>query len=169
MDNPHDKQDVVQKISDGRNRFIAILDDLSEKEMMIPLEEGGWSIKDYVAHISIWEKRMVEWLAVVERGDVPQQLPPGMTWDDLDSWNAQTYEEDRERALADVLAEFNALGEESVRAVDAIPEDLLMREDALEWRSGSPLWEMVAENSFWHYPEHMETIIRWKEARHPGQ
>ena len=169
MDTPQDKQDVIQRISDGRNRFIAILDDLSEKEMMIPLEEGGWSIKDYVAHISIWEKRMVEWLAVVESGDVPQQLPPGMTWDDLDRWNQETYEADRERALTEVLAEFDALGEESVHAVDVIPEDLLMREDALEWRSGSPLWEMVAENTFWHYPEHLETIMRWVNARYPSE
>jgi len=98
MDTPQDKQDVIQRISDGRNRFIAILDDLSEKEMIIPLEKGGWSIKDYVAHISIWEKRMVEWLAIVESGDVPQQLPSGMTWDDLDRWNQETYEADRERA-----------------------------------------------------------------------
>jgi hypothetical protein len=165
MDNPRDKQEVIQRITDGRNRFIAILNDLSEKEINTPLEEGGWSIKDYVAHISIWEKRMVEWLAVVGRGDVPQQLPPGMTWDDLDRWNAQTYEADRERTLTDVLTEFDALGEESVRAVEAIPDDLLMREDALEWRSGSPLWEMVAENTFWHYPEHLETIKRYLDNR----
>ncbi len=165
MDAPKDKQDLIQIIQDERDRLRNLLGNLSEDDMLIPLGEDGWSVKDYVAHIVVWEKRMVEWLDVVEGGDVPQQLPPGMTWDDLDRWNAQTFEENRDRELKEVLDDFNHFAEEVVQAVEAISEDLLMRADYLEWRSGSPLWEMVAENTFWHYPEHLETIKHWQETR----
>ena len=61
----------------------------------------------------------------------------------------------------EVLADFNHFAEEVVQAVGAIPEDLLMRADSLAWRSGSPLWEMVAANTYWHYPEHREAIKHW--------
>lgn len=169
MNAPKDKQDLIQKIRDERDRFMNLLDNLSENEMLIPLGENGWSVKDHIAHIVIWEKRMAEWLIVVERGEVPQQLPPGMTWDDLDRWNEQTFEENRERELKEVLADFSHFAEEVVQVVETISEDLLMIADSLAWRSGSPLWEMVAENTFWHYPEHRETIKHWHEARENGK
>jgi hypothetical protein len=108
-------------------------------------------------------------LIVIERGEVPQQLPPGMTWDDLDRWNEQTFEENRKRELKEVLADFNRFAEEVVQVVEAIPEDLLMGADSLAWRSGSPLWEMVAANTFWHYPEHREAIKHWQEERKSGR
>ncbi len=62
----------------------------------------------------------------------------------------------------------NHFAEEVVQAVEAIPENLLMRADSLAWRSGSPLWEMVAANTFWHYPEHREAIKHWQEERKSG-
>ena len=168
MDAPGDKQDLIQRIRNERDGLGSLLGNLSEDEMLIPTEENAWSVKDHVAHIVVWEKRLVEWLDVVEKGDVPQQLPPGMTWDDLDRWNEQTFEENRERELKEVLADFNHFAEEVVQAVEAIPEDLLMRADSLAWRSGSPLWEMVAANTFWHYPEHREAINHWQEERKSG-
>ncbi len=168
MDAPGDKQDLIQRIRNERDGLGSLLGNLSEDEMLIPTEENAWSVKDHVAHIVVWEKRLVEWLDVVEKGDVPQQLPPGMTWDDLDRWNEQTFEENRERELKEVLADFNHFAEEVVQAVEAIPEDLLMRADSLAWRSGSPLWEMVAANTFWHYPEHREAIKHWQEERKSG-
>ena len=163
MDAPGDKQNLIQRIREERDGFGTTLSSLSENEMLFPLKEDGWSVKDHVAHIVIWEKRMVEWLDVVERGEVPQQLPPGMTWDDLDRWNEQTFEENRERELKEVLADFNHFADEVVQVVEAIPEDLLMRADSFAWRSGLPLWEMVAANTFWHYPEHREAIKHWQE------
>ncbi len=169
MDAPEDKQGLIQRIRDERNKLTALLGNISENEMLFPIEENGWSVKDHVAHIVVWEKRLVEWLDVVERGDVPQQLPPGMTWDDLDRWNEQTFEENRERELKEVLADFDHIADEVVLAVEAIPENLLMRADSLAWRSSSPLWEMVAANTFWHYPEHREAIKHWKEGRASGR
>ena len=168
MDAPKDKQALIQVIRDERIRLAALLGVVSESEMLIPLEENGWSVKDHVAHIVIWEKRLVEWLGIVEKGQVPQQLPPGMTWDDLDRWNEQTFEENRERELKEVLADFNHFAEEVVQAIEAIPEDFLMRANSLAWRSGSPLWEMVAANTFWHYPEHREAIKYWQEGKKSG-
>jgi hypothetical protein len=165
MDAPKNKHDLIQRIRDERDRLEALVGKHSENEMLIPQGENGWSVKDHIAHIVIWEKRLVEWLNFVERGEVPQQLPPGMTWDDLDRWNEQTFEENRERELNEVLADFNHIADEVLQVVGAIPDDLLMRADSLAWRSGSPLWEMVAANTYWHYPEHREAIKHWKEAR----
>jgi hypothetical protein len=169
MDAPDDKKDLIKRIREERDRLGNLLGTLSQNEMLIPLDQNGWSVKDLIAHIVVWEKRMVEWLNDVESGDVPQQLPPGMTWDDLDRWNEQTFKENSERDLNEVLVGFDHFAEKVIQAVEAIPEDLLMRADSLEWRSGSPLWEMVAANSFWHYPEHRETIQYWIEVKESGR
>lgn len=60
MDAPKDKQDLIQRIRVERERLGTLLGNLSDNEMLIPLGEDGWSAKDHVAHIVIWEKRLVE-------------------------------------------------------------------------------------------------------------
>jgi hypothetical protein len=56
MDAPKDKQDLIQRIRDERDGFGTLLSNLSEAEMVIPLKGDGWSVKDHVAHIVVWEK-----------------------------------------------------------------------------------------------------------------
>lgn len=123
---PEDKQGLMEKICQKREELKILLRNISAEEMLIPLEGGDWSIKDFVAQIVVWEKRMVEWLHIVAKGGVPQQLPSRMTWDDLDCWNEQTFEENHRRELKEVLAEFERSADEVVRAVEVIPDHLLM-------------------------------------------
>ena len=60
MDAPQNKQDLIQRIREERDRLRTLFGNLAEKDMLIPVEEGGWSVKDLIAHIVIWEKRMVD-------------------------------------------------------------------------------------------------------------
>ncbi len=129
--------------------------------MIVTGVEGQWSIKDMLMHILVWEKRMVQWVHTALRGEVPEMLPPGLTWDDLDVMNQQTYDEYRETPLAQALSEFRQSFAEAVEVVESIPEDDLLDPDRFPWRQGKPLWQIVAANTFWHYKEHDQTIRAW--------
>ncbi len=129
--------------------------------MAQPGVESNWSVKDILAHIMAWEKRMVQWLEESLRGEVPERPAPGMSWDDLDRLNEQIYRENRDRALDEVLADFRQSHEESLRVVEAIAEEDLIEPERFEWREGDPIWHMVAGNTWWHYKEHRETISNW--------
>lgn len=155
------KAELLARIRTERKLLEAELADLDGDQMTKPGVEGCWSIKDLIAHISVWEQRMITWLKQTLRSEVPQQLPAGMTWDDLDRWNEQTYLEHRDRPLDEVLAESNRSYRQAVQAVETMPEKALIEPDYYVWRGGKPLWEMVAANTFWHYREHRETIRAW--------
>jgi hypothetical protein len=83
---------------------------------------------------------------------------PGKTWDDLDQLNRQPYLENRDKPLTQVLAEFNLSFQEVLKVVENISEEDLIEAERFSWREGSPLWKMVAANTWWHYKIHNESI-----------
>jgi hypothetical protein len=161
MEETMTKSELLALVRAERKSLDAELANLDGDLMTKPGVEGCWSIKDLIAHISVWEQRMIVWLKQTLRGDVPEQLPAGMTWDDLDRWNDQTYLEHRDRPLDEILAESSRSYRQAVRAVETMPEKALIEPDYYVWRGGKPLWEMVAANTFWHYREHRATIRAW--------
>lgn len=159
------KPQLMEAITAGRKKFEATLSQLDEDQMISPGLESGWSVKDVLAHIQVWETRMVRWLEETQRGETPQMLPPGMTWDDLDQMNDETYLQNRDRPLSEVLEEFHQSFPKAVDTVKSISEEDLIDPDRFEWREGKPLWFIVAANTFWHYDEHDKAIREWLEGQ----
>jgi hypothetical protein len=159
------KPKLIEAITTGRKVLEETLSQLDEDKMTIPSLESGWSVKDVLIHIQVWEARMVQWLEVSQRGEIPQMLPPGMTWDDLDRMNEETYLENRNKPLAEALAEFHHSFPKALDMVKGIPEEDLIDPDRFEWREGKPLWFIVAANTFWHYDEHDKAIRDWLEGQ----
>ena len=166
MDEDMKKTKILEHIQVERARFEGTLAKLSEAQMLIPGVIEGWTVKDLLAHITVWEQRMVHWLAETVRGKEPQMLPPGMTWDDLDEWNEQTYQKHRAHPLDMVLTDFALSYPQALEAAQEISEEDLIDPHRFSWRKGEPLWVMVAANTFWHYKEHDESIKSWHEGLH---
>jgi hypothetical protein len=161
MEEGMSKEKMIQEIQTERMRLEKTLEDIPEQQMITPGVEEDWAVKDLLAHITVWEQRMVAWLEQTIRDEVPEMLPPGLTWDDLDQWNEQTFQENRHLLLDQVLADFESSYSEALTAVEEISEEDLIDPDRFAWREGRPLWKMVAANTSWHYKEHEEAIAAW--------
>lgn len=155
------KAELLKQIRDERQRLETTLAEVSERQMVQPDVHGGWSVKDLLAHVVAWERNMCAWVEESIAGKVPQMLPPGLTWDDIDQWNEQMYQEHKDQPLAEVQADFRASYQQSLALVEELPEGDLFAPDRFAWREGKPLWEMVAANTCWHYKEHDEEIRAW--------
>jgi len=164
MEEQMSKSKLLERMQSERQRLEATLARLSENQMTTPGVNDQWSVKDILAHITVWERRMVRWLEETVGDEVPEMLPAGMTWDDLDEWNEQTYLDNRDRPLAEVLADFKSSYPQALKAVKAVSEEDLIDPHRFEWRAGKPLWVMVAANTFWHYKEHNMSIRIWLEG-----
>lgn len=164
MNEKMDKQKLLQSIRDARERLEEIVTAVPRERLMNPGVEGSYSVKDLLAHISVWERRMIGWLADILQDKEPDMLPPGMTWDDLDRWNEETFLECRHQVLDDVLDEFHTSYRDALKAVEDASEDDLIDPDRFAWRQGRALWELVSANMDWHYVEHDETIRAWLES-----
>jgi hypothetical protein len=154
---------ILELIRSERDALEQILAGLSEEQMTQPEVENDWSVKDILAHITDWEKRMVQWVEQSLRDEVPQRPAPGLTWDDLDGLNEQIYLLNKDRALDQVLTDFHSSYLQSLRTVEALTEEDLIDPQRFAWRAGQPLWIMVAGNTWEHYKEHAEAIKNWLE------
>ncbi len=155
------KARLLEQIDREWQALQAILAQVPPEWMVEPGVHGSWSVKDIMAHIAVWQQRMVGWMEVTLRGEEPQILPPGLTWDNLDEWNERTYQENRGRPLEDVRAHLQRSYEQARRIAAAAPEADLLAPRRFPWRKENPLWYLVAANTCWHYAEHAQAIREW--------
>ena len=85
------KQELLEAMQSEWQNVLSTLEMLSETQMLETGVEEGWNVKDILAHITAWESRMVRWIDVSLRGDVPDRPAPGEPWDDIDLINQQIY------------------------------------------------------------------------------
>ena len=156
MSEEMDKAQLITEIQSEREKLETTLTAFNQEQMTSPLLEGGWTLKDLLAHITVWEQRMVKWVEITLRDEVPEMLPEGLTWsdEDLDMWNQQTYLELRDKPLDDVLADFESSYRQALAVAQQTTQEQLFDKDRYAWRGGRPLYIMVAANTSWHYKEH---------------
>jgi hypothetical protein len=153
------KDELLAAIRRDRALLDALVAGLNEAQMLDPAHDGGWSVKDALAHIAAWERLCTSWLAVIARGETPDR--PEV--EDVDGANARFYEEARDSALADVMTESARSYQAIVEAVEQLsPADL-----ADEKHFGWPTSRVVSGNTDDHYREHIAQIEAWLRGRAP--
>jgi hypothetical protein len=158
------KQQMLDLIKDEWTALEEVLRPLDREKLELPGVESEWSVKDILAHITAWEKLMIQWLEESLRGETPQRPAPGESWDDLDEFNEQLYRDNKGKSLDEVLTEYTEIHARAVEIVTGMQEDDLIDPNRFAWRRGDPIWHLVAGNTWLHYVEHRETISQWIEA-----
>jgi hypothetical protein len=162
---PTSKRELLEILQDEKGRLDEVIGQLTKDQLLEPGIESGRSVKDILAHITDWEQRMVRWIEESAAGLVPQRPAPGMTWNDLDRLNEQTYLQNKDKSLAEVLAASAISYDQALVAVQGLTDGELLDGSRYAWRNGDPMWHMVAANTWWHYKEHREQIETWLEER----
>jgi hypothetical protein len=129
---------------------------LTHEQMLQPGASGGWTVKDVLAHISAWERRMLRWIGSHLRSEAPDVPQP---WD-VERMNAETYAQVMGKPLAEVLEEFRQSYRAALALAESLSEEQLQTAYTDTWPMG-PLWLGVAANTNWHYKEHRESIETW--------
>jgi len=148
------KAELITTLRSQRERLEAALAGLSEAQITKPGANGQWSVKDLIAHLTYWERGMVDVLEQIARGEPIQDDEAATT----DAINVRVYARNRERALTDVLADFQETYRRLVNSLQALPEETLSGPSPYESQDGKRLWEYIAGESFNHYAEHIDQI-----------
>jgi hypothetical protein len=163
------KAELLAAIREERARLDAVVARVGEARMEEPALEGGRSVKDVLAHISAWEKIG---MALV-RNNQPIQPPPGENGAPAapdtegqrrtDAINDKVYQDNRDRPIADVVADAQRSYTDLVAMVEAMsPEQLETPLGGPQFAGQSPrVGEVIGGNSDGHYREHSEQIARW--------
>lgn len=165
---PQNKTELLLRIREDHEHLQRVIASLSV-EQAAELDLGnGWTVKDHLAHISAWEGRLLATLH-----DAPAWEGLGidrLSYDigTLDDWNELIFAREKDRAIEDVMADFQTRHAEVFIALLTLGEsDLRRRYDSENPRSG-PLLGHIAANTFEHYAEHADWIASALGERTPG-
>ncbi len=102
------KAQLANELKQENADWQALLDAIGEANMTQPEVAGGWSIKDIIAHMTEWRRRTVKRFQMIgnPKVDLTPHWPKELQDDnDVDKINAWFYEANRDRPLADILAD----------------------------------------------------------------
>jgi len=135
---------------------------LSEAEMLTPGIQGDWSVKDILVHISAWEKYLLDRLEYILSGQRPR-YPAMASWDDVHRFNAQVYEENKDRPLASVIIEFRTLYRGMMTVLEALDDQALRMPFSYDFPDDNlTVLQLIRANTFEHYREHCIVIHKEK-------
>lgn len=146
-------------LRDERARWNALLAQVSQDRMEEPGVEGEWSVKELVAHLTWYERAVVEGARqVFGTGTFTRQRPEGLS---MDENNARIAAESRPRPVAEVLAEADDVFGQLLALVSMCPDDILNDPRLLGLPDDLVPWMGIANNSYSHYRQHEQAIREW--------
>ena len=155
---PRDKDELLIWIKQEWDSLMEAVQDLDEARMSIP-DEGGWTIKDNLAHLAEWER----FLCLNHLQRIPPHEVMGIDQEtfaalDEDGINALMVERNRNRSTAEVITAVKESHAQMLQELEAWSYADLMKP---RFDNGDPSRTVglyVAGNTYLHYQEHRETI-----------
>jgi hypothetical protein len=156
---------LLERLRAGHAEWEALLAEVPTDRMTKPGVEGAWSIKDILAHVTVYEQWTADQLEAIRRGEtemvVRPDTPPDANTFDTDQRNAAYYAAYRDQPLAKIVTWSREEYPRLLAAVEALPEDTLITPGRVPLMGGAELWVLVAGNTYDHYAVHAAAIRAW--------
>jgi uncharacterized protein (TIGR03083 family) len=156
---PQQKADLLERIHSSRAALDQIVGHLSEHQLATPGPDGGWAVKDHLAHLAAWEHKL---LAMIQGqpGYVGLQVDAA-TYEhsNIDEINAILHQRFKALNPAQALAESRQSYEQLMASIEALsPADL-----SGLYAPGDPdddrrMIDGIIDNTYDHYDEHRAAI-----------
>lgn len=168
---------LVGLLDAERTRWHALLTEVGAARMELPGVEGVWSVKELVAHLTFYERRLMETARRVLATGIISRPTDDLAAMTMDARNAVVAAQARAQPVADVLAEADQVFSQLRNLIAHVPQDILNDPRKLGRPKGpkdedadvAP-WMRVANNSYGHYRQHEQAIRDWLEGmRQDGQ
>jgi hypothetical protein len=148
-----DRASVLIELYAGRERLRAALASLPDAAMLDRVDDE-WTRKDVLAHLGAWERRFVDLLQRLRRGEWPDDTT------ETDELNARLYLVARDTSLEVVRLEEEAAWSQFLALVEGMTEEELFDGRYFAWTQGDPLVDWVTGNANEHVDEHLEQLTR---------
>ena len=153
--------ELTEALEAARAKLDAALEGLNAEELTAPGAVGDWSVKDVLAHVTACDVDLLTNLGKVRRG-----LKPGRTQlnkAEVQAQNEAWYKELRDRPLERVLADYDAVHAQVLKAVQASGDKELAA--PADWLQGRPLYQYFVDEIVSHEDEHGVELAEWRKRR----
>jgi hypothetical protein len=153
-----DKAELLQAMKEGRLRWEGAVTRVPKERREEPSFEGGWSLKDVIAHLSEWEG-----VAATRLEFSMGRSATGPDFEDLeiDERNARYYERNRRLPFTKVADAEAANWRRLLAVAESMSDDQLQDRALLKTRPGVEPCDMIAGNAHEHFDEHSEQVHNW--------
>lgn len=157
---PGSKAELMSAIRREWKLLMDVVDRLDERKMTAP-DEGGWSPKDNLAHLSEWMNSLMGYHIDRRPPHEVMRLTEEQTRDwDMEVINPVLYERNKDRSIEDVLDELKQTYEKVLAKLDAMSFEDLMKPRHADDPEKRPLLMWVIGDTSGHFAEHREVIER---------
>lgn len=123
---------------------------------------GEWSFGDMAGHLLGWRNRTIQRLEAAGRGEPDPPAPWPAELDDDDAINDWLHARDTGRSPDRHVADYDASYDRLVRALEALPDEMLTDPDALPWL-GEPLVDVEFTDHL--QDEHVPAVRAWLDGQ----
>ena len=128
-----------------------------------PGVEEDRSVKDLVGHVLFWERRALTLVRAALAGQkTPSLRLPGEEAGWIHRLNAEIDVQTRAQDWATLWGTWAPTGAELLEVVGSLSEQDLFAADGLARILNTPAYDIVANNTFDHYSEHLLNIRAWR-------
>jgi hypothetical protein len=145
------KDDLLRQADEELGALKRALVGLSDEAMRRPWG-GGWGVREILAHLAGWQREMIPVLERLARGERP--IPDGVSYEDVDGWNARHVAARRGLTVEGIRAELDASHHDFLAAARAVPE--------ARFAPDKTATRIVDLNGPHHYREHAAEIRAWR-------
>lgn len=157
---PATQQDLLDAFQDNHERFLKLINHLNEELQQTPFTPEGWSVKDFISHMSHWKAATLKLIvAYIHYQPLPPVTPSG------DEANAEAREMDKELSLPLVRNYWEETHMHFTHVIaDVLDDKKLQDEVHPPWDDGitQSICSIVAEICE-HDQEHFELIEQYFE------
>ena len=157
-DPPGDKGELMRRIDREWSRLEQAIIPLGDAQLEI-LDEGGWSVKDNLAHLTAWE----QFMRLYYLGDFPAHEAMQVdreTYESLDEdgQNEVIRKRNQDRLASDVIADFRRSHQQVLADLESRSFNDLMKPFNDDGSDLRPVIVWVIGNTYEHYREHRLNI-----------
>lgn len=161
---PKSKAELMSLIEREWSALMDVVEQLSP-EQMLTSDEGGWTPKDNLAHLTVWMKILLGYhmdqRPAHEVAEVPIEM--AANWD-FQEMNAVFFERYRNRPLEQVLDELKQTYEKVHTRLESMSYQDLMRPRRADDPEKQPILNWILGDTSEHFEEHRETIAKMLKA-----
>jgi len=155
---PEDADELLERI---QKEWSALMHSIATvtAEQMTTSRAGGWSIKDNLAHLAVWEEFLLHHHL---QGQPPHRVLhiDAATFErlDEDGLNAVIYEQHKDRSVDDVLGDLKRIHDQVVAKLEQMTFTELTQPHYADDPTERPMMDSVIGNTYEHYQEHRVVI-----------
>jgi hypothetical protein len=161
MTNTMSKAELLARIQQGWDELHIYLNTLTPEQLITPTDAAGWTAKDHVIHLAVWEESIIPMLEGKRRDEamgIDKEMWKRHNFDEI---NAVIQQRHKAMELPDVMQTFNDYHQRVLEKIQTMTdEDLGRPYNHFQPKStqDAPIIAWITGNTFEHYSDHATWI-----------